>query len=352
MATTPLKIFIIYSREDEQFKKDLQKHLLPLERNGEIDVWSDREILAGEEWDAAIKQQLKTANVILPLISSNYFFSDYIHEVEIKEALQRHENGEVIIVPIIVGACIWESDPTISKLQVLPKDGRPVELWSPQSSAYTDVVRGLKPIFQKLKGELLQHQKETKVESLPQNPTGVSVPIEPKFDFSKIRPYFPYLLLAVIISVAAVAYNTCQPELGNQPEGENLEVQNTLIKTDSPPTNETRSGLPEGNNEGKPSMRPSPLNTDSVAEDTMKNKGVGTGRYIVQAGRFRGMTAVQARISELAKVGYPNCEILKYGSNLTVVIVLRTDDKAKAIQTAEELKKLGLDGWWGYSRNY
>ena len=64
-----LNLFISYAHEDEDMKKELDKHLIMLKRSGKIEAWNDRGILAGDEWDQSIKNELANAEIILLLIS-------------------------------------------------------------------------------------------------------------------------------------------------------------------------------------------------------------------------------------------------------------------------------------------
>ncbi|MGH8535894.1 MAG: hypothetical protein ACREXM_05380 [Gammaproteobacteria bacterium] len=45
-STRP-RIFISYSRVDEEWLQRLRLHLKPLERTGSLDIWDDRRIEAG-----------------------------------------------------------------------------------------------------------------------------------------------------------------------------------------------------------------------------------------------------------------------------------------------------------------
>ena len=142
----PSKLFIIYAREDAEFRHELQKALTPLVRNNKIEIWAEIEIIAGESWEARIKEELKSADLIAVLISNNYFQSKFIHEVEIKEALARHERKETLLIPIIVRPCVWDIDETISRLQVLPSNGIPVDnqrYWGTDDLAWENVARGI-----------------------------------------------------------------------------------------------------------------------------------------------------------------------------------------------------------------
>ena len=108
-----LKIFIIYAWEDKVYKDDLLKSLKLLQNQGLIEPWHDSDIKPGDEWDKEIKDHLRVADIILPIISFDFFNSDYIHRVEIVEAFERHGRAEVVIIPIIADSCHWWDFPRL-----------------------------------------------------------------------------------------------------------------------------------------------------------------------------------------------------------------------------------------------
>jgi len=59
-----VQIFISYSHVDEKYKDQLESHLSLMRQNGEIISWSDRQIIAGEEWEQEISQNLELASII------------------------------------------------------------------------------------------------------------------------------------------------------------------------------------------------------------------------------------------------------------------------------------------------
>jgi cell division protein FtsN len=71
-------------------------------------------------------------------------------------------------------------------------------------------------------------------------------------------------------------------------------------------------------------------------------KGAGTGRYSVQAGAFANISGARERLEQIIKLGYTNAEIGRSGK-YHVVVVMRTNDKAKAIQVNDQLERRGLD---------
>ena len=60
-----IEVFVCYAHEDEALLNKLKTHLRPLQRQGLIDVWHDRDISAGTEWEQEISQHLNAAQVIV-----------------------------------------------------------------------------------------------------------------------------------------------------------------------------------------------------------------------------------------------------------------------------------------------
>jgi TIR domain len=143
---TPIPIFISYSHKDENFKDALLEQLAPLRRNGLIAPWQDRDIIAGEEWNDAIFENLRQAKVVLLLISSAFINSDFCMEKELSAAMERHKKGECIVVPIIIRPCDFGEMP-FAKFQAVPKNAKPISQWENADEAWLDVVKKLKVVF-------------------------------------------------------------------------------------------------------------------------------------------------------------------------------------------------------------
>lgn len=154
-----LKIFIIYAREDESFKNNLLTAFIPLCRTGKIEVFHDALIKPGDRWEEVILDTLRSAHIILPLVSNDFFASDFIHEVEFKNAVDRYNNGETVIMPIVLKPCGWKYDPLIKSLQVLPKDGKPVVTWTYHEEAWEQVLDAVHEVTENLEKKK-QEQKE------------------------------------------------------------------------------------------------------------------------------------------------------------------------------------------------
>ena len=107
MAASPAppgttEVFFSYAHEDEPLLGELLKHLGILKRLGVIRDWHDRKITAGTEWKGQIDQHLDSAGVILLLVSADFIASDYCWDVEMKRAMERHDEGEARVIPVIL----------------------------------------------------------------------------------------------------------------------------------------------------------------------------------------------------------------------------------------------------------
>lgn len=139
------RAFVSYCHVDELYRAELQKHLTLLQKQGLIDVWNDHRIPAGGELEVRISAELEAAELILLLVSPDFMASDYCYSVEMRRAMERHEDGTAIVVPIIVRPTDWHSGP-FGKLKALPRDGKPVVKWTTLDDAFLDVVKSLRAL--------------------------------------------------------------------------------------------------------------------------------------------------------------------------------------------------------------
>jgi CheY-like chemotaxis protein len=147
----PVTLFYSYAHEDEALRDELQGHLTILERRGVIRSWHDRAITAGSDWGHEIDQRLRTADVVLLLISKDFIASDYIFGVELDVAMQRQRSGDAVVVPILLRDVDLQPEDAdglpfvnLLKSQGLPRDWKPVTSWSNRDEAWTNVARGLR----------------------------------------------------------------------------------------------------------------------------------------------------------------------------------------------------------------
>lgn len=138
-------LFFSYSHVDERLRDQLEIHLAQLKRDGLIDAWHDRRILAGSNLDDSINEQLVAADIVLMLVSPDFINSDYCYSREMALALERHARNEARVIPVILRACDWTSSP-LGKLLALPTDGRAVTSWPNQDEAFADVAKAIRKV--------------------------------------------------------------------------------------------------------------------------------------------------------------------------------------------------------------
>lgn len=143
------KVFFSYSHDDEQFRDQLEKHLSMLKHQGLIEPWHDRRITAGSAIDEEISDSLEQADIILLLVSASFIASAYCYSLEMKRAMERHQAGTAVVIPVIVRTCDWHTAP-FGKLLAVPKDGKAIDLWANFDEAYTDVTKQIRAIVENL----------------------------------------------------------------------------------------------------------------------------------------------------------------------------------------------------------
>ena len=64
------------------------------------------------------------------LLQSDFLSSYFINEEELSFLFQRYKKDGLKIISIIIRPCPWQLEPILTKLQVLPKDGKPIITFS------------------------------------------------------------------------------------------------------------------------------------------------------------------------------------------------------------------------------
>jgi len=144
-----LNLFFSYAHEDEDLRDQLEIHLTSLKREGIISTWHDRRIVAGEPLDGEISAYLENANIILLLVSPYFIASDYCFNIEMTRAMERHNEGSAIIIPVILQPCNWHKMP-FGNLMACPKDGKPISKYPNMHDAFLEVTLAVKDAADKL----------------------------------------------------------------------------------------------------------------------------------------------------------------------------------------------------------
>jgi len=71
-----------------------------------------------------------------------YTIDTNCYGVEMKRALERHDQGKARVIPIILRPVNWQ-ETAFSKLQVLPQDAIPVTRWSSRDEAFSNIAMSI-----------------------------------------------------------------------------------------------------------------------------------------------------------------------------------------------------------------
>ena len=147
-----IKIFFSYatsSTKDKRFFDKLARHLSVLRRQHLIDEWYDSAISAGSNITQVIEAHLRTADIIVLLISPEFLASERCYELEMQRALELSVTGAARLIPVILSPIDWETLP-LADYSPLPAGGTPVSLMRNIDSALLEVARGIRKVAEEL----------------------------------------------------------------------------------------------------------------------------------------------------------------------------------------------------------
>lgn len=123
------RIFVSYSHEDDYWLGRLLVHLRPLEREGRIEPWSDREIRPGDEWKEEIRKAIEACQAAVLLISADFMASDFINDDELTPLLEAAKEEGVRIIPLLVSSSSYE-DSSLARFQAVNSPSDVLDLLS------------------------------------------------------------------------------------------------------------------------------------------------------------------------------------------------------------------------------
>jgi|GEM_PF-367193 len=130
MSKASKTVFIAYARTDWKWLENTSTQLRVLESRMDIDVWSDKEIGAGDEWLEKIEEAISRAGVAILLISAKFLTSDFINRKEVPGLLARRSHDGLPVIPVLIRDCAWKHVPWLEKMQIRPYGARPLANFS------------------------------------------------------------------------------------------------------------------------------------------------------------------------------------------------------------------------------
>jgi class 3 adenylate cyclase len=124
-----LRIFVSYSHRDPEYlgADSLLGFLNGLERDENVEFWTDQSLEAGMAWDETIQERLRTSDIALVLVSQSFLDSAYCNNVEISTFLDRCRRDGMIVFPVILSPCEWERHEWLTSRQFIPTGGETLE---------------------------------------------------------------------------------------------------------------------------------------------------------------------------------------------------------------------------------
>ncbi|MCY4259867.1 MAG: toll/interleukin-1 receptor domain-containing protein [Rhodobacteraceae bacterium] len=114
-----------------------------LKRQGLIETWHDRRMLAGDHLDWTISAELDAADVVLLLLSPDFLASDYCYRIEKGRALIRHRQGTARLISVILRPCDW-THTDLAGFIMTPKDGKAITTWPNRDEAFLDATKSIR----------------------------------------------------------------------------------------------------------------------------------------------------------------------------------------------------------------
>ncbi len=146
MRRYPLKLFYSYASEDVAHRETLEEHLEVLVKEGIITPWHDGKIIGGKEWFEVILENMRTADIILLLISDSFLSSEFVSEHEIPLALERHDKGDARVVPILLEDVKNLYEQSFSKLEILPTKAQAISGWDDSTKAFLNIAEEIRKV--------------------------------------------------------------------------------------------------------------------------------------------------------------------------------------------------------------
>ena len=122
-----VRLFVSYSHRDREYRDELLDRLKGLEKDEDVEFWTDEKLEAGTLWDEQIQQRLRESDIALVLVSQSFLDSRYCTDIEMEAFLKRCRDEGMIIFPIVLSACEWDRHEWIASRQCLPGGNETIE---------------------------------------------------------------------------------------------------------------------------------------------------------------------------------------------------------------------------------
>ena len=152
----PVRVFVSYAHQDERQLQRLDSILGVLEQQYGLTSWTDKRLIAGEEWDQEIRNRLEEMDIFLFIASQTSLVSKYIKDPELKRAQERKTEKKIEIVTVKLEACACDEDPYLGKLQRLASKYKSIAEAPLKSTAWEQVRQDLLPVIKRVRDKKIK----------------------------------------------------------------------------------------------------------------------------------------------------------------------------------------------------
>lgn len=138
-----LKGFVSYAHKDDPYSELLINGLKNHLRESKIidpNLWYDRLIDIGEEWNKTIQEQIKKCDFAILLLSINFLNSAFIKEKEFLQFLKRSEKDNFLFFPVYLNHFDLKKWPSIDRRQTFIGKGKDFGKPDNETIAYAELV--------------------------------------------------------------------------------------------------------------------------------------------------------------------------------------------------------------------
>jgi hypothetical protein len=142
VPTAPKKplIFISYAHADEperpaegeiKWLSFVTGYLRPAMKHGAVDIWLDRLMPGGANWEREMEPKLRACDIFILLVSRHSLSSDYVVDKEVALIRDRQTNGEdVHFYPLVLTPTPKIALDLVRDVNLRPRDGKPLSDYS------------------------------------------------------------------------------------------------------------------------------------------------------------------------------------------------------------------------------
>ena len=106
-------LFVSYSHADAGWRDRFAVMLAPAVRNLGVELWSDDRLAVGGQWRPELEEAVRGSSVALLLVSADFLASKFIIDEELPALLA----AGAMLAPVLVRACMWETEPLLTSRQ-------------------------------------------------------------------------------------------------------------------------------------------------------------------------------------------------------------------------------------------